>query len=65
MLKSHKVTQISHRPVLEVPGEVGLSVVLGFAEVAGSDLVSKANLCKEMQNNPNNSVFCCSAKLLN
>lgn len=32
-------------PVLEVPGEVGLSVVLlGFAEVAGSNLVSKANL---------------------
>lgn len=32
-------------PVLGVPGEAGLSVVpLGFAEVAGSDLVSRANL---------------------
>lgn len=32
-------------PVLGVPGEVGLSVVpLGFAEVAGSDLVLRANL---------------------
>lgn len=35
-------------PVLGVPGEVGLSVApLGFAEVAGSDLVSRANLWKE------------------
>lgn len=32
-------------PVLGVPGEEGLSVVpLGFAEVVGSDLVSRANL---------------------
>lgn len=32
-------------PVLGVPDEVGLSEVpLGFAEVAGSDLVSRANL---------------------
>lgn len=35
-------------PVLGVPGEVGLSEApLGFAEVAGSDLVSRANLRKE------------------
>lgn len=34
--------------MLGVPGEVGLSVTpLGFAEVAGSDLVSRANLWKE------------------
>lgn len=34
--------------MLGVPGEVGLSVApLGFAEVAGSDLVSRANLWKK------------------